>query len=75
MTGNKAYHIILVPEKGSWKVKKAGASRATKVFEKKADAVLFADTLSKKEKTALYIHTIEGTIEEKRSYYEEALVL
>jgi len=75
MTGNKAYHIILVPEKGSWKVLKAGASRATKVFKQKSDAINFADAISKKEKTALYIHTIEGTVEEKRSYNEEAVVL
>jgi len=38
------------------------------------DAILFADAICKKEKTALYIHTEVGTVEEKRSYNEKAIV-
>lgn len=75
MTNKKSYHIISVLRKDSWKVLKAGASRATKVFDKKADAILFADAICKEEKTTLYIHTKEGTVEEKRSYIEEAVAL
>lgn len=75
MTNKKSYHVISVLGKDSWKVLKAGASRATKVFDKKVDAINFADAISRREKVTLFIHTKYGTVEEMRSCKEVAAAL
>jgi hypothetical protein len=59
----------VVPSKdGVWKVKKSGADKATKSFTNKQAATTFAKGVAKNQKTELYVHRKNGTIQEKRSY-------
>jgi hypothetical protein len=53
---------------GGWSVRRSGASRASKNFDKQADAVNYAKTLAKKDKTDLYVHGKSGKIRDHTSY-------
>ena len=66
-----ARHVI--PNlKGGWSVRKTGASRATRVFDKQADAVKFGQEAARRERTALYVHRHDGTIKQKDAYEFDA---
>lgn len=63
----KSQHVVPNPS-GGWSVKKAGASRASKVFDNQASAIAYATTVAKNNQAELYIHKKDGTIREKNSY-------
>lgn len=67
MTKKASQHVV-PNQKGGWSVRKSEAPKATRVFEKKNDAVDFARNVAKKGHSELYIHKKDGTISEKRSY-------
>jgi hypothetical protein len=48
-----------------WSVRRSGASRASKIFDKKAEAVAYASILALREHTDLYIHGTDGMVVEK----------
>jgi hypothetical protein len=48
-----------------WSVRKSGASRASRIFDKKADAVAYAKSQALREHSALYIHGNDGMVTEK----------
>lgn len=54
--------------KGGWAVKKSGSTRASKSFRTKDEAVRYGREKSKSEKTELYIHKKDGTIQNRNSY-------
>jgi len=58
----------VVPSSSGWSVKKSGSSRASKTFDNKEKAIDYARKISKTERTELYIHKKNGTIQDKRSY-------
>ncbi|HMU98253.1 MAG TPA: DUF2188 domain-containing protein [Chitinophagales bacterium] len=58
----------VVPSSSGWSVKKSGSSRASKVFDNKEMAIDYARKISITERTELYIHKKNGTIQDKRSY-------
>lgn len=62
----KTNHVV--PSSTGWGVKKSGASRASKTFDTKAKAIDYGISLSKREKTELYIHKANGIIQNKNSY-------
>jgi len=62
----KSNHVV--PASSGWAVKKSGAERASKTFDTKEKAVAYGRTLSKSEKTELYIHKSNGMIQNKNSY-------
>jgi len=63
----KSHHVV--PSKdGGWSVKKSGAERASKSFEKKDDAVKYGRGVSKSAGSELYIHKKDGTIQKKDSH-------
>lgn len=62
----KSNHVI--PSLSGWAVKKSGAVKASKNFDTKEKAVSYAKSLSKSEKTELYIHKSNGMIQDKNSY-------
>jgi hypothetical protein len=66
MTKN-SHHVVPAPN-GGWNVRKGGAERASKHFEKKEDAVKWGQELSKSQGTEFYIHKRDGTIERKSSH-------
>ncbi len=62
----KSNHVV--PSSSGWSVKKSGASRASKNFNTKEEAVKYGREMSKSEKTELYIHKKNGMIQDKNSY-------
>lgn len=66
--GKKSNHVVPSKEKGGWAVKKSGSTRVSRSFDRKSDAVLYGRQLSRKEKTELYIHKKDGTIQDRNSY-------
>jgi hypothetical protein len=62
-----SYHVIPVQD-GSWGVKRGGASRASKIFDVKNDAVVFGRQLSSTTNSTLVIHRKDGTIQNADSY-------
>ena len=63
----KTNHVVS-SKSGGWAVKKSGSSKASKIFGTKEDAKKYAVKISKKEKTELYIHKKDGTIQNRNSY-------
>ena len=63
----KAQHVVPNKE-GGWSVRKTGATRVTKSFGSRRDAIRYARTLAKKQSSELYIHAKDGTIRDADSY-------
>jgi hypothetical protein len=63
----KTQQVVPNP-KGGWDVKKGGADKATKHFEKKQPAVDLARELSRKQGAELVIHNKDGKISQKDSH-------
>lgn len=63
----KSNHVVSSKEHG-WAVRKSGASRASRSFDTKVAAVKYGRTISKHERTELYIHKKDGTIQNRNSY-------
>jgi hypothetical protein len=62
----KSNHVV--PSSSGWAVKKSGSTKASKTFQTKDKAVSYGRSLSKNEKTELYIHKKNGMIQNKNSY-------
>lgn len=58
----------VVPRKDGWAVQGAGATRATELFDRKADAVDRAREISRNQSTELLIHGRNGQIQSKDSH-------
>lgn len=58
----KTHHVVPNP-KGGWSVKKGGAAKASKTFQKKQSAVNYGKRVSKKSNTHLVVHKKDGTIQ------------
>jgi len=65
---SKSNHVVRSKAKGGWAVKKSGSLRASKSFRTKNEAVKYGRKLSKSEKTELYIHKKDGSIQNRNSY-------
>ena len=63
---NKSHHVV--PSKDGWSVRKGGAERASRSFDRKEDAVHYAREVSKHQHSELYIHKRDGTIQNKESH-------
>ena len=66
--GNNQRHIVPNSEKGGWDEKKSGASRASKHFDTKDEAISHAREVAKKNKEELIIHNKDGKIAQRNSY-------
>lgn len=62
----KRQHVI--PNGGKWSVMTAGASRASKTFRTREEAIRAATERAKKQGTELYVHAPDGRILERNSY-------
>jgi hypothetical protein len=60
----KSHHVVLNPN-GGWSVIRTGASRATKRFARKQDAVDWASRQSGKDGSDLVVHKRDGMVESK----------
>ena len=63
----KTQHVVPDPD-GGWNVKKGGAKRASKHFDKKADAENWATDVAKNQNSELIIHKKDGTIQNPNSH-------
>ena len=54
-------------ENGDWNVKREGAERASKHFDRKVKAEQFGKDLAKRDKTEHIIHTKDGKIQKRDS--------
>ena len=67
MSGRTNGHIT--PDGDNWNVKKEGASRASKTFENKSDAVGYGrDIAQKQDLGQLIIHKMDGTTQAEDKY-------
>lgn len=65
--GKKSLHVVPNP-KGGWSVKKSDATRASKTFDTKKDAVEYGKNISKNERGEFIVHGRDGTIKSSSSY-------
>lgn len=63
----KTQHVV-PNQSGGWSVKKGGSKKATKNFEKKADAITFGRTVAKNQGSELVVHKKDGRIQNPNSY-------
>jgi len=63
---SKSLHVV--PRNGKWAVRKAGAKKASRVYNTQKEAIRAATKAAKQEKTELYIHGRDGRIRERNSY-------
>ncbi|MGI9038083.1 MAG: DUF2188 domain-containing protein [Gemmatimonadota bacterium] len=61
-------HHIVPNSDGGWDVKRSGATRATRHFDTKADAVDVGREISRNQRTEFVVHRQDGTIQEKDSH-------
>ncbi len=66
MMKKKSNHVV--PSKTGWSVKKSGATKASRNFDTKEKAVSYARSLSKNERTELFVHKKNGMIQKRDSY-------
>lgn len=64
LSGNQ--HVL--PRDDGWAVKRAGASRDTKIFSKQSDAIEHAKDIAKNNNSELFIHSRNGRIRERNTY-------
>ncbi|MFA8451189.1 MAG: DUF2188 domain-containing protein [Bacteroidales bacterium] len=64
----KSFHVLPNSDKGGWDSKVGGASRASKHFDKKQDAIDYSREQSKKNSGELLIHNKDGKIGQKNSH-------
>jgi hypothetical protein len=63
----KSHHVVPNID-GGWSVRRSGATKASKRFATREEAVRYGKGLAKKEQAELYIHRKDGTIREHDDY-------
>jgi hypothetical protein len=63
----KSHHVVLNPN-GGWSVIRTGASRATKRFARKQDAIDWASLRSRQDGSELIVHKRDGMVESKSTH-------
>jgi uncharacterized protein YdaT len=66
---SKGQHVV--PNGDKWSVRKAGASRASAVFDTQKEAIERARDIAENQRTELYIHGRDGRIRERNSFISE----
>ena len=64
--GMSSQHVV--PLNGSWAVKRAGADRASKIFDTQRDAVGYAQKVARNRKSELFVHASSGRIKSRQSF-------
>ncbi len=63
----KSHHVVPDP-KGGWSVKKGGATRASKHFDSKQEAINWGRDLSRKQRSEFFVHKKDGTVQTRDSH-------
>jgi hypothetical protein len=62
-----SHHVVPAPG-GGWSVKRGGAEKASRHFDRKDSAISYARDVSRNQGSELYIHKNDGTIQRKDSH-------
>ncbi len=62
----KSQHVV--PSRGKWSVRSAGAKKASATFGTQKEAIEDARDKAKRQGSELYIHGRDGKIRERNSY-------
>ena len=65
-----SHHVVPDP-KGGWSVKRGGAVRASRHFERKSEAESWGRKVSTEQGSELVIHKKDGTVQRKDSHGAE----
>lgn len=68
----KSHHVVPNPD-GGWNVKKGGATRASKHFNTKSQAISYGRKVSQNQRSEFVIHKRDGTIQRKDSHGNDPL--
>jgi hypothetical protein len=63
----ETHHVVPNPD-GGWDVKRGGAEKASKHFDRKEDAVDYGRKVSQKQGTEFLIHGKDGKIQKSDSH-------
>ncbi len=66
MASRQTHHVVPNPQ--GWAVKKGGADRASKLFDRKSDALHYARQVSQNQHTELVVHGTDGKIQSADSH-------
>jgi len=66
VTGKGVQQVLPAPQ-GGWNVKKRGATKATKHFTTKAEAIAFAEDLSKRQGVGIIYKKKDGKFQEPKN--------
>lgn len=66
----KGQHVV--PNGGSWSVRKAGSSRASGTYSTQGEAIERARDIARNQGSELYIHGRDGRIRERDSFGNDA---
>ncbi len=64
--GKNNQHVL--PRKNEWIVKRADSDKPSKVFITQREATEYANSIAQNQGTAVFIHSSDGTIRERRDY-------
>lgn len=63
---NRSVHIV--PIKGGWRVARSGATRATKIFSDRQEAISFGRGVAKNAHSTMFVHKRNGEVTSAASY-------
>ena len=58
---------------GVWKVRRSDSEKASRVFDNKTEAIQYGQEQERKKKIELFVHNIDGSINENRQYNSEMI--
>lgn len=58
---------------GVWKVRRSDSEKASRVFDDKTEAIQYGQEHERKKKIELFVHNIDGSINENRQYNSEMI--
>lgn len=67
-----AYHVVSRAD-GKWSVRKTGEGRASKVFDRRSEAIAFGRSVAKGKSGELIVHGRDGRVREVNTYASDPL--
>ena len=61
-------NVHVVPHGGRWAAQRAGAERASRLFDTQAETIAWANLLARQDHVELFIHRPDGTIRDRDSF-------
>lgn len=68
--GLQAQHVVR--SDGQWAVRRAGASKASRIFATQKEAIVYATTVARNDRSILFVHGRDGLIRERSSFSHDS---